>query len=137
MTSGMPFHEDEITFVEENMKEYPSILARSLGLYYPQHNGGSRCTKSVSRLMNKIRTGRAPNSLDTLEDEVIEPNTRMQDLPPVAKIPAEPVAAIPAEKVAEIGTKTAEPPVAKPEPAVAVTKTPQTRVHGAGNKKRR
>jgi hypothetical protein len=115
LTSGKPFHREEIDFVEQNMQEFPSILSRSLGFYFPEHNGGTRSTKSVSRLMNKIRTGREPNSPDTPEDEAIEPNTPMRDLPQptpaVAPVPMPAVSPIPTVPVAKIGTKAASPTI--------------------------
>jgi len=56
MTSGKPFTAREIEFVRQNLHEkYPSVIARHLGLYYPEDNGGSRNTKAVSNLMNRLR----------------------------------------------------------------------------------
>lgn len=56
MTSGRPFSPNEITFVKSHLHEkYPSVIARALGQYFTEENGGSRSTKSVSRLMQKLR----------------------------------------------------------------------------------
>jgi hypothetical protein len=56
MSSGKPFTAREIEFVRQNMHEkYPSVIARALGQYYPEDNGGSRSTKSVSILMTRLR----------------------------------------------------------------------------------
>jgi len=56
MTSGKPFSPNEIAFVRSHLHEkYPSVIARALGQYYPEDNGGSRSTKSVAILMQKLR----------------------------------------------------------------------------------
>lgn len=56
MTSGKPFSPNEIAFVRAHLHEkYPSVIARALGQYYPEDNGGSRSTKAVSKLMQKLR----------------------------------------------------------------------------------
>lgn len=56
MTSGKPFSPREIAFVKTHLHEkYPSVIARALGQYFPEDNGGSRGTKSVSKLMQKLR----------------------------------------------------------------------------------
>lgn len=56
MTSGKPFSANEIAFVKAHLHEkYPSVIARALGQYFPDDNGGSRGTKAVSMLMQKLR----------------------------------------------------------------------------------
>jgi hypothetical protein len=61
MTSGKPFSAREIEFVKQNLHEkYPSIIARHLGLYYPEDNGGYRSKKAVSSLMNRLQAQKIP-----------------------------------------------------------------------------
>ena len=56
MTSGKPFSPNEIAFVRAHLHEkYPSVIARALGQYYPEDNGGSRSTWSVRELMKKLQ----------------------------------------------------------------------------------
>lgn len=56
MTSGKPFSPNEIAFVKTHLHEkYPSVIARALGQYYPEDNGGSRSTWSVRELMKKLQ----------------------------------------------------------------------------------
>lgn len=60
MTSGKKFTDREIAFVRAHLHEkYPSVIARALGQYFPDDNGGSRSTKSVSLLIQKLRNQEA------------------------------------------------------------------------------
>lgn len=56
MTSGKPFSPNEIAFVRAHLHEkYPSVIARALGQYFPEDNGGTRGTKAVAKLMQRLK----------------------------------------------------------------------------------
>ena len=58
MVSGKPLTDRERRFIEENRNEkFPSILARHLGLYYSEDNGGSRCTETVKIYLKSLDAG--------------------------------------------------------------------------------
>lgn len=56
MTSGKPLSEREKACIEQWAEEkYPSVIARHLGAYYTEDNGGSRSTQTVRNYIQEMK----------------------------------------------------------------------------------
>ena len=56
MTSGKPLSQREKAFIEQWAEEkYPSVIARHLGAYYAEDNGGSRSTQTVRNYIQEMK----------------------------------------------------------------------------------
>lgn len=57
MTSGKPLSEREKAFIERWADEkFPTVIARHLGVYYAEDNGGSRSAQAVRNYIQALKT---------------------------------------------------------------------------------
>lgn len=56
MTSGKPLSQREKAFIEQWADEkFPAVIARHLGVYYTEDNGGSRSTQTVRNYIQEMK----------------------------------------------------------------------------------
>lgn len=56
MTSGKPLSQREKAFIEQWADErFPAVIARHLGAYYAEDNGGSRSTQTIRNYIREVK----------------------------------------------------------------------------------